>query len=78
MSKWDIPKYNKKPVKEKEQSVCRVVPPLLARIPNIADWLFKSRKIRLSTRVSFDLKSAYRTITEMKRYNLQDNDEDPF
>lgn len=67
MSKWDTRTFNRKPDKViKDDPICRVVPPLLARIPNIADWLFKSRKLSLSRRVYFDLKKAYRDILELK------------
>lgn len=70
MSKWDInrPKPKLPKNKKADVSICRVVPPLLARIPEIGDWLYKSRTLRLSTSVTFDLKKVYRTITELIDY----------
>lgn len=70
MSKWDInrPKPKLPKTKKADVSICRVVPPLLARIPEIGDWLYKSRILRLSTSVTFDLKKVYRTITELIDY----------
>lgn len=75
MSKWDIPKRKQIKVKPKEvDPICRVVPPLLARIPDISDWLFKDRTVRMSTTVPFDLKKAYRTIAELIEYHHRKDD----
>lgn len=58
-------------VKKEVDPICRVVPPLLARIPDIADWLYKDRTIRLSTTIPFDLKKAYRSISELIEYHQE-------
>ncbi|QFR57702.1 hypothetical protein CPT_Slocum_145 [Serratia phage Slocum] len=42
MGKWDLPKRKTKPLpKPKEVIICRVVPPRLASLPNIAEWLMR-------------------------------------
>lgn len=80
MSKWAPVRKPPKsiPRKRKEDPVCRVVPPLLARIPDIGDWLFKDRTVRLSTTIPFDLKKVYRTIAELIEYHQQQERFDEF
>lgn len=40
MSKWNIPDRRKPLPEPKEVIICRVVPPRLARIEGIAEWLY--------------------------------------
>ena len=80
MSKWD-PVYKRPKVSKPKKAgdpICRVVPPLLARIPDIADWLYKGRTIRLSTTIPYDLKKAYRTISELIQYHQSQERFDDF
>lgn len=70
MSKWDSVKPKRAKEKRiKEDPLCRVIPPMLARIPNIDEWLFKSRNIKMSSMVALDLKKAYKVIIELIEYN---------
>lgn len=72
MSKWDVRKLPKQvTVKRKVDPVNRVVPPLLARIPDIADWLYRDTTINMSTRIAYDLKKAYRTINELIKQSIE-------
>ncbi|QIO02048.1 hypothetical protein rutana_66 [Salmonella phage rutana] len=71
--KWEIRKF---PVKERKASVydtaeklCRVVPPRLAGIRNISEWLLKQRKTRVSLRIGFELDQVYRELGELIKEN---------
>lgn len=69
MGKWDIVRRPKIKAKERElPEICRVVPPTLARIPNIFDWLFKQRQVGTTNRVGLDLRIRYREIADMIKF----------
>lgn len=55
MSKWKIQKRTTKPEPiQITGEICRVVPPRLARIPNISEWILRPR-VKRSTRYVADL-----------------------
>lgn len=61
MSKWTIQKRSTTREKKPELTgdICRVVPPRLARIPNISEWILKSRIKRPTKLIADTLKRRY-------------------
>ena len=67
---WETRKFPKKRRKERKQydpaeDLCRVIPIRLAQIPNIAEWLLKQRKSRVSNHINIELDIAYRELSEL-------------
>lgn len=67
---WETRKFPRRKAKEVKQynpanDLCRVIPIRLAQIPNIADWLLKQRKTRVSLHINIELDIAYRELSEL-------------
>lgn len=79
-SKWKPVYPRKKKPKERApdplDELCRVVPPVLARIPDVMDWLLLGRKVKVSNLVAQDLKARYREINDMIRNSKISLEED--
>lgn len=69
--KWDTrrPPAKKQPIKEDTVPLCRVLPPRLARTPNILEYLTRNVVIRPTMRVAMELKLRYREIAELLKSN---------
>lgn len=68
MSKWTLPNRKKPLPKPKEVIICRVVPPRLAFMDNIADWLYSSGNFtmrKVDKDFVFVLMNRYKELREL-------------
>ena len=66
---WETRKFPRKSkprrVYDPAEDLCRVIPIRLVQIPDIADWLLRQRKTRVSNHINIELDIAYRELSEL-------------